>query len=92
MTALRRRVVRHLVVCLATAVVVMVGIVAAGRTPHVEVIITLAVAVAVASVAVRQLGDSTEVLRWPRSAPDHRRRRGRRLAGRLPGALAAAQR
>ena len=85
-----RMLVKHLVVCVALAVVVMVGLVAIGWTPRVEYFLAVAVATAVASTAVRMINESVEPAVWPDLAAA--RRGGGRHSDHVPRALAASQR
>jgi hypothetical protein len=64
-----RMLVKHLLVCVAVAVVVMVGLVAIGWTPRVEYFLALAVATAVASTAVRMINESVEPAIWSDPRP-----------------------
>jgi len=66
-----RLLVKYLVVCVLAAVVVIVGLVAVGWTPRVEYFLALAVAVAVASTAVRTINDSIEPATWSVVRPPH---------------------
>ena len=66
-----RLLVKYLVVCVLAAVVVIVGLVAVGWTPRVEYFLALAVAVAVASTAVRTIDASIEPATWSVVRPPH---------------------
>ena len=72
MTGAKRKVpmvVRHVAVSLVCAVAVMVLTVVAGWSPSVGYLLALAVVAAVATAALRRLGDSTTEALWPLPFP-----------------------
>jgi hypothetical protein len=60
-----RLLVRHLAVCLACAVLAVFGLALAGWSPRVGYVLALAVLAAVATLALRLIGEAIVEARWP---------------------------